>query len=68
LSKAYNEGNTVQVKRIDTPAGDLRTDHPLKRFHEELDRMFEDAFKRLAMGTAFGRKTLPAPEVKQIII
>jgi HSP20 family protein len=57
-----NAGQTVPVKQIDKPAGDLLPDHPLKRFHQEIDRLFEDAFKGFGLGTALGGNLWPDTE------
>jgi HSP20 family protein len=57
-----NAAITVPVKQSGKPSTDLQQDHPLKRFHQEIDRMFEDAFKGFGIGTMFGGNQWPETE------
>lgn len=48
-----NAGKTIPVKRDETSSGMPRVpDHPLHRFHQEIDRLFENAFQGFGLETS----------------
>ncbi|MGM0394681.1 MAG: Hsp20/alpha crystallin family protein [Thermodesulfobacteriota bacterium] len=54
---------TVPVKRDETSSGVARVpDHPLHRFHQEVDRLFEDAFRGFGLGDGLTASLWPAAE------
>ncbi len=53
--------NTVPVKRDETTGGMPRfPDHPLHRFHQEVDRLFEDAFRGFGLQDSVQKSLRPA--------
>jgi HSP20 family protein len=62
--KKENEhsAGTIPVRRGDASSSDPMTEHPLGKFHREIDRLFEDAFPGFGLGSGFKGSVWPEME------
>ena len=55
-----HEGTSLPVKRQDQPAA-ARYSHPLSQLHNEIDRLFDDAFRGFGWPSIGMGRRLPSP-------